>query len=586
MKSNLFPTTDLSDLTLAQLLLEHERDWVDYHGLQKGVFWTARHLGLKHASNIARQKFSFFYSPENLDQKLEAKAAELAANKEEILAKEESWKTVGYRRRTLINNVNERLELLTTDTNSEDLERISVFINEHYRAIKEQLENNGELARQRQQALDQKYPDASVSRATRKVKNFFNNNQRILAPALVGIIFGTSGGCLAYNYFSNQDRNRPTEEISSAFTTEHPGTVAAITITNSVRAGNELFKEYKLNSEISLPELKSKSTSLVAKINQAKVETKRAQEYYARAEQNINLLVNGNNKIWSAWEHTTEETGHYYPLCMPSGNTTICTQQYTCDYIDHTWKFNLNIAAEGVELYNQGLRNIDAFAPAAIKLQQLENQLELSLSKNETYLSLSPDKQKDKKNLYSDVFTSITIAGNDLLRNDLLNAESQAFTFIKDNYNYEEIFKSETTERNEACSMKGNPPLSYTQSETLNEEIRAVADQYQSITEGLKKTAAQLWNYKIIAEKISTSANNDEIMEESINSLGDQTIIIQQEINPDSQYAMLSRGWRTAIPFMLLFGLGGLGVGAGYAGVSALDRRRRRKEFAQKYKNY
>ena len=93
MKSDLFPTAELSDLTLTQLLLEHERDWVEFHGLKRGVFWTARYLGLKHARNIAGQKLSLLASSQSLDQRLAQETTELAENEAEIRRRADAWRT-------------------------------------------------------------------------------------------------------------------------------------------------------------------------------------------------------------------------------------------------------------------------------------------------------------------------------------------------------------------------------------------------------------------------------------------------------------------------------------------------------------
>src|SRR3989344_4210769 len=227
MKSDLFPTTYLSELTLSQLLLEHERDWIDYHGMQKGVLWTARHLGLEHAKNVAKQKISLLFSSETLDQRLEQEAAELAENEKEIRERAEAWKSDGYRERNLVEDVKKRLDLLDTDFSDENLKQISTFIDDHHRAVKEQLESSGELARQRKEALDQKHPELSLGRVAGKVKNYLIDKRRVLVPDTVGITLGASGAGIAYKYFAYQDRNRPTAEVSQVFATEHPGVKAA-----------------------------------------------------------------------------------------------------------------------------------------------------------------------------------------------------------------------------------------------------------------------------------------------------------------------------------------------------------------------
>src|SRR3989344_3972208 len=147
MKSDLFPTTYLSELTLVQLLLEHERDWIDYHGLQKGIIWTARHLGLEHAKNVAKQRMSILFSSETIEQRLEQEVIELAENEKEIRERADAWKSDGYRERNLVEEVKKRLNLLDTDITDEDLKEIGKFVDVHHRVVKEQLESSGELAR-------------------------------------------------------------------------------------------------------------------------------------------------------------------------------------------------------------------------------------------------------------------------------------------------------------------------------------------------------------------------------------------------------------------------------------------------------
>ncbi len=590
MKSDLFPTTELKGLTLAQLLLEHEKDWVEYHGLQKGIFWTARHFGLEHAKNIAKQKVSHLFSSQTLDQRLEQEAAELEENEREIRERAEAWKCDGYRERNLVDHVKQRLDLLDTDVTDEDLEKISKFVDDHLRAVKEQLESSGELARQRQAELDQKHPKASLGRIVGKVKNGLIEKKRILVPAAVGIAFGAAGSGGAYHYFSNQDRNRPTEEIGSVIDSEHPGVRMTVAVIDTVRAGNELFKRCKYDEGTSIQSIKDKSAAIITKVKQAKSETKKAQEYYARTAKNISALVAGSAQIWDAWNHHKEESGHWKTVCTTSTDakgrtTTQCHQEYHCDYIDHTWTFHLETAASGVDLYLRGLSTLGNIIPAGVSQPEIETQIKTFLSKDKKYSLLSVEDQEKRKRPYADVFTSITIAGNNALRNFLSNADSASFSFIKNNYKNDYIFSHETRERNHSCSSRGNPPQAYVVSEAFFAQANDLGKHYNNLTGRMKNTAEHLKAYEETLAKIEKTAANPET-KELLEQLGDQVIVIQDEINPNSEYSMLTSGWRTAIPFMLLFGLGGLGVGAGYAGVSAFDRRRRQREFLGKYGTY
>lgn len=586
MKSDLFPTTELKDLTLTQLLLEHERDWVDYHGLQKGFFWTARYLGLEHAKNIAKQKLSLLFSSETLDQRLEQETAELAENEREIRDRAEAWKSDGYRERNLIDDVQKRLDLLDTDVTDEDLKKISKFVDDHHRAVKEQLESSGELARRRQAELDQKHPTLSLGRVAGKAKNYVIDKRRILFPAAVGMTLGASGCGIAYKYFAYQDRNRPTVEVSATFSTEHPGARAAITSTDVVRDGNKFFTECKYGHGFDSAE----SRSSLSKISKAKIDLEEATAYYGKVSKNINSFVAGTNRIWQSWDHHKRESGHYVTVCTTTtdakGNShTDCHQEYRCDYIDHTWAFNPSTAVSGVELYNKGLVDVKEVTPQFIDVAEMKEKIRVFLSKDKKYFSLTIDDQEKKTQLYSDILTSVTIAGNNKLGAQLSDTDGSTFKFIKKNYQNNSVFSYRTTERNRSCSSRGNPPQSYVVSETLLEETNALAEHYGDLTKRLSNTKNLLNEYERTLQKIG-STKDSVVIEESIEQVGDLVINIQDEMNPDSHYSMFTSGWRTVIPFMLLFGLGGLGIGAGYAGVSAYDRRRRQREFLGKYGPY
>ena len=589
MKSDLFPTTELKDLTLAQLLLEHENDWIEYHGLQKGGFWTARHLGLEHAKNIARQKISLFFSPQTLDQRLGQEAAELAENETEIRDRADAWKSDGYRGRNLVENVKQRLDLLDTDITDEDLEKASKFIDDHHRAVQEQLESSGELARQRQEALDKKHPAPSFGRAAGTVKNYLINKRRMVVPAVLGITLGASGSGIAYKYFAYQDRNRPTAEVEQVFTTdEHPGVKAAIAVTDIVRDGNQFFTQCRYGPGYNHNLAENKR--LLAKVSKAKADVEEARTYYGRADTNLNLLAAGTDRIWQAWNHSKRESGHYDTVCTTSTDTngnshTSCHQEYRCDYVDHTWTFNSGAAASGVEVYNHGLVDLGKVSPKFIDVAKMKKQIGVFLSHDEGYVSLPPEEQEKQTQLYSDVLTSITIAGSNKLGALLSGTNGSTFRFIKHNHPNNLVFSSRTEERNWACSSRGNPPQAYVVSESLVEETNTLAEHYNDLIKRLGNTSGQLDQYQQTLLRITSTSNVDE-REKEIDQVGDHTITLQDEMNPDSEYSMFTSGWRTAIPFMLLFGLGGLGIGAGYAGVSAYDRRRKQRKFLKEYGAY
>lgn len=587
MKADLFPTTELKDLTLTQLLLEHERDWVDYHGLQKGVLWAARHFGLEHATKIAKQKFSLLPSQETLEQRLKQEAAELAENEREIRSRAEAWEEGSYRERKLVEKVQQRLETLRTEVSLEDLKKISVFIDDHHRAVKEQLESSGELARQRQEALNEKHPDLSLRRVAGKIKNYLIDNRRILVPAAVGIVFGAAGSGGAYKYFSNQDRNRPTEEVGYVIASEHPGVQAAVAVTDVVRTGNKVYKEYKYGDEKKFQDRKEKITASLAKVQQAKSETKEVMEYYAGAGKNIGNLSAGTQRIWQAWHHDTNKSGHWEERCTTTTDSKGRTQRschnvYVCDYIDHTWTFNVSTAAPGVELYLQGLNDIEKVTPETANQTEMETQLRAFLSKDKKYSSLSVDDQVKQTLPYSDIFTSITVAGNNRLSNLLSTTNSNNFVFVKNNHANDYIFSHETRERDHGCSSRGSPPQAYVVSESLLAETTALVGHYNNVMGRLGNTSNHLLSCERALQKLATAGDRSPI-EEHIQQVGDIAITLQDEINPDSAYSMLTSSWRTAIPFILLFGLG---IGAGYAGVSAYDRRRKQREFLGKYGAY
>ena len=235
-----------------------------------------------------------------------------------------------------------------------------------------------------------------------------------------------------------------------------------------------------------------------------------------------------------------------------------------------------------MEQYVRGLDGIKTVTPEKVDTGNLEAQLQDFLSRDRKYAFLSADDKVKQKQHYSDVLTSVTIAGNNQLRDLLLATNNSNFVFIRNSHT---TFPQKTEERSYGCSHRGSPPQGYVVSESLLVDTMALTEEYQDITRRLDKASNHLVGYEKTLQQLTATGEQSQT-QELVQKVGDMAITLQEDINPDSSYSMLTSGWRTAIPFILLFGLGGLGVGAGYAGVSAFDRRRKRRDFANKYGSY
>jgi hypothetical protein len=58
-------------------------------------------------------------------------------------------------------------------------------------------------------------------------------------------------------------------------------------------------------------------------------------------------------------------------------------------------------------------------------------------------------------------------------------------------------------------------------------------------------------------------AGSDELRSQYLD-FGEIVVELHKELSPNSRHTMLSRGWRVAIPLLLLFGLGLAGALGGY----------------------
>ena len=315
------------------------------------------------------------------------------------------------------------------------------------------------------------------------------------------------------------------------------------------------------------------NSNLISEVNNTRGKTAAALTYYSFIRDPLVLVNSGGDLISSAWNHSSNESGHYYQTCSTDtkGNTS-CTQHYVCDYIDHTWTFNPSRAAQGIKTYLEGSTTLNSDRskhPKTVNISFLDKLMKDNLLK-EGEKDLTPEQKEERIKQLTDWLKSVTIKGNNTVVADIsyLIGASQGgeLSWLNDNYTNTRLFPLISKDRDNSCGS-GVAPKGYNVSQRFDSKTDRTMQHYANVISRTSGSVELLKKYKSKLLEINTelkrgaSAND---VEDQYDELGEIAIELHKKFNPKSSYKSLSKGWRTAIPIMLLCGLGSLGGIGGY----------------------
>ena len=305
------------------------------------------------------------------------------------------------------------------------------------------------------------------------------------------------------------------------------------------------------------------------------------------------LANSGGDIISSAWHHSRhEETTTTVSVSVDSEGNASTTTTTTCDYIDHTWKFTPKRASEGIETYLKGMNQLKKSTknPKLVDVSFLESLMKNSLLKEgESELSVEESSERTKQ--MTDWLRSVTIRGNNAVVADisyLIGAvQGGELSWIKDNYAKNgkgDPFPLLAAYRDKSCG-DGIAPKGYNTSLRFDSRTDAAMSHYANLVNRVNGSIGLLKEYKTKLLEINqdlAKGKSTGAVENKYDELGEIAIKLHKTFNPNSGYTSMSKGWRTAIPLMLLFGLGSLGGVGGFF----LLRRHEQKKYHERMRKH
>ncbi len=557
----------LREMSLAEKELELAKDWAYLQGLRRGFLWNSAHIGTGYALKITAEKAKL-----RLQGKLENVIAsyerQIAEDRSAIAQDKEALESDGYRGVRLSDKVQSVLDQLTASNNPENIRDTLIYA----KLKMEELEKE-----RRKHELDEKHPDRNLGRLGGKVRNFFAHNMSILAPVSLALTLGGGSWYAATTYFENQNKNRPAHLVtpllhpeSESVSEEHPGVEAAIAVNDAAMAGNGEVNQF-LNSDATAYDSKGLTDIVLPLVRRSKEKITLAAEYYNKKGSGIPEIVLGSTLIGDAWSHYSSETGHHELRTRITTDsegeiTTEIDDVYVCDYVDHTWKFDPEIARSGFEVFGSGFTALDI--PEVISTEGLHARVKGALEKDPLYKSLSPEERKEKEDMMTDFLHAVTIEGNNLLASSLYHIQGPVvseFAWIKLNAYNRSIFPLADHDRDYLCGS-GDPPEGYRKSKAFASSTYEVEKVHHAIASSVNKTSTLLGEFERIILDLEKegAGQNPSRKKELLGELGEITIASYDALNPDGSYSPTSKGWRIAVPLLFLFGLGTAGGLGGY----------------------
>lgn len=556
-----FTGKPLEQMTLEQKLLEVQDDWITLQGLRNGFMWGLRNVGINYALKNTALKYQL-KSTGKLAEAISDYERQIEEDKSAIEADSNAWVTGSYREQKQADAVKNVFDRLNESGDQKAYKDSRRFIKEHLEAI---------AAEKRRLNLDEKFPEETIGKKVGRISNFLKDNAGIIVPITLAFTLG-GGSCIAANnYVESRNRNRPTHTVMQVVDTDHPGVESAALTNDTAMRSNRLVNSYLNGRGNNFVENHNRIIELVQKTRRANNE---AEVYYNPIKPAVSDLFNGGNKIGDAWSHSSYESTHIERDCSTTTDSegksqTTCTNRVVCDYVDHTWRFYPHVAESGIQLFTQGLTEIEGNMPEAIDVSNIESNIRNYVQKRYTrYTNLEEQERRYKQ--MNDFIGSITIAGNNELITRLssmqASAENGRFAWIRNNRHHFPLVHSD---RDYMCGS-GSAPQGYYVSQQFESETMDLIMHYTEMRDGLESSRLHLNNIENTLLRLNSTIQNNgsssdigDLYEE----FGEGAIALQKDLNPHSNYSLLSKGWRIAIPLMFLFGLGGLGAVGGYLGV-------------------
>lgn len=565
MNDKTFTGKPLEQMTLEQKLLEVQEDWLNLQGLKNGFFWSLRNVGVSYALKSTAQRYKL-KSSGKLAETIADYETQVEEGKNAIEADANAWNSGSYREQEKIESVKNVFDRLNNSGDSRAYKDTRRFIKENLEAI---------AAEKRRLNLDAKFPEETVEKKVGRISNFLKDNAGIILPATLAFTLG-GGSCIAANeYIESQNRHRPAHTVLQIVDTDHPGVESAALANDTAMRSNELVNSY-LNGHAN--NLVKNHNKIIEFAERTRKSINRAARYYNKLQPAVSDMFNGGNKIGDSWAHSSYESSHTERSCTTSTDSDgkeheSCTTRTVCDYVDHTWRFYPHVAESGIQLFSKGLTEIDGNMPDAVNIAHLRSNI------RDYVRNTVPDLEEREKKYkqMSDFLRSLTIQGNNELITRLFSmqasAENGRFAWIRDNRHH---FPLVDTDRDYLCGS-GNGPQGYYASQQFESGTMDLIMHYNEMRNGLQKSRAHLNSIEATLPRLNNgivnnapSSDIDDLYEE----FGEEAIALQKDLNPGSDYSLLSKGWRIAIPFMFLFGLGGLGAVGGYLGVKKFGDKR------------
>jgi hypothetical protein len=497
-------------------------------------------------------------------------------------------------------NKDTTLEGLDKST-AEALKRTYVQVKDERERLDKRLK-----AEKRQAKLDKEHPFAGIGRALGTAKNFYANHWVGLTSLITAVTIGVASGAYLRHHFNEQERTRPTKTVGQVFFTEgeedpdsrditgkdHPAVRASITTNDAVRMANRTIVDVLYEkADIDKDDLIQENEETLGKFAAAKQENTDLLLYFRPLGKHVADIRHGGRSIDIAWSYRDDP--NFREECDPTydeeGNYTGEDCYFVCDDVDHYWRFNPDRARNGISKVKSGMKDIDAAKPSPVKTIKLERRIRQYLSGDEEFNSLPPDQQQKLLDQMTDFLKSIPIKSN----NDLLHAINSIqegrvaddLGYIEDNIDDHSLFPRKH-HRNTSCSASPPHPQGYRVSKRFADIAYGAGNSYAAIKKSATTTKGLIRDSESLLEMINSSLRDGSSissLEDEFYSFEDSILKVQKAANKDSQYDMLPRKWRNALPWVVGFGSAGLLFTSMFFGIGAYRKSRRRNHFRSRY---
>jgi hypothetical protein len=572
-------------MTLAQKICELREDRLRVLGLEQSFWDNVRLIGVGFALKRVWQRAALRRRGELgaviADYRKQVEE-DIAAIERDAQAREQG----GYRTGSLSADVAWVIERFGREHDRNALADLRRYVKLH------QLELAREL---RALELDRSHPERGLRRMIGRLRNLLADHRRTVVVGGTALLLGVVGWYVAYRVVQSHNRNRPTFLLASAMTSEHPGVQAAAFGHDASMAANKLVNVY-LSAEIGLDSktMLALGDDLEQRAERARRAALAAQTYYAQGRPVGTRLARAAAGLFAGWTHTSDETGHTEETCTTSTNSDgeseeHCTSRYVCDYVDHEWRLQPDIvrihAGDLIDLAPQ----IDAVAPYWADVATLQLELRRHVEASPEFAQAGPEERAELAARAEDLLRALPIAGNDqlveLLRYFRDGADPRGeIRWIVDHLDDRSLFPLSRSHRDHSCG-DGSPPLGYRRSQAVAAQASLLDEQQLGISRGLAAAAATTGEIGELVVRVNgglRAGTTPSAYGREVEQLGELSIRLQRDLNPESKYTPLSKAWRIALPLLVLVGLAIVGALGGWLALRAIERRQYLRRMVQR----